>query len=52
VVTVTDGAAPHGMIHFIQDGPRLRFSADVAQAEQSGVVISSKVLALAVAVKR
>jgi hypothetical protein len=55
VVTVTDearSAAAHGIIHFIQDGPRLRFSADAAQAQQSGVTISSKVLALAVAVKR
>ena len=55
VVTVTDEArsgAAHGIIHFIQDGVRLRFSADAAQAQQSGVTISSKVLALAVAVKR
>jgi hypothetical protein len=55
VVTVTDEAragAAHGIFHFLQDGLRLRFSADAAQAEQSGVAISSKVLALAVAVKR
>jgi hypothetical protein len=55
VVTVTDEAragAAHGMFHFLQEGLRLRFSADAAQAAQSGVAISSKVLALAVAVKR
>jgi hypothetical protein len=52
VVTVTDGEGPHGIIHFIQDGPHLRFSADASQAEQSGVAISSKVLALAVTVKK
>jgi hypothetical protein len=55
VVTVTDdtrSSGARGIIHFIQEGNRLRFSADEAQAQQSGVAISSKVLALAVAVKR
>jgi hypothetical protein len=55
VITVTDDAragAGRGIIHFVQDGPRLRFAVDEVQAEQRGMAVSSKVLALAVTVKR
>jgi hypothetical protein len=55
VITVTDeghSAAGRGIIHFLRDGPRLRFAVDEAQAELRGMAVSSKVLALAVAVKR
>lgn len=54
VVTVTDEArgGPRGMLHVIHEGDRIRFSIDAAQADQSGVAISSKLMALAVSVKR
>jgi hypothetical protein len=54
VITVTDEThgGGRGIIHFVRDGPRLRFAVDEAQAEQRGMAVSSKVLALAVAVKR
>ena len=54
VLTVTDGAAASagGMIQFqLQDG-RVRFNADEAAAESSGVPISSKLLDLAASVHR
>lgn len=55
VLTVTDeanGAGPHGMIHFMLRGGRVRFEVDLRQAEAAEVTISSKLLALAVAVVR
>jgi len=54
VVTVTDEArgGARGMVHLIEDGPHVRFSIDAAQATESGVTISSKLMALAVTVKR
>lgn len=55
VLTVTDeadGGGPHGMIHFVLKSGRVRFLVDLRQAEAAGVVISSKLLALAVAVNR
>jgi hypothetical protein len=55
VLTVTDeavGAGPHGMIHFVLRGGRVRFEVDLRQAEAAGVTISSKLLALAVSVTR
>ncbi|WP_293380757.1 YfiR family protein [Phenylobacterium sp.] len=54
VVTVTDEArgGAHGIVHLIEDGPRVRFSIDAAQASESGVTLSSKLMALAVTVKR
>jgi len=56
VLTVTDegrgAAAPKGIVHLLIDGGKVRFSIDAAQADRNGVAISSKLLALAVAVKR
>lgn len=55
VLTVTDenrASAPHGIVNLVLDGGKVRFTIDVAQADRSGVVISSKLLALALAVKR
>jgi hypothetical protein len=55
VLTVTDeanGPGPHGMIHFVLRGGRVRFEIDLRQAEAAGVAISSKLLALAVSVVR
>lgn len=48
VVTVTDsGMAPRGLISFVIDANHVRFDIDAAQAEQDGLVISSKLLGLA-----
>jgi hypothetical protein len=54
VLTVTDAArgGPHGMIHFVVFEDRVRFQVDAAQASQSGLAISSKLLTLALSVKR
>ena len=55
VLTVTDearGVAGRGIVHLMLDGGKVRFSIDAAQADRNGVAISSKLLALAVAVKR
>jgi hypothetical protein len=54
VLTVTDEmrGGPKGIVHLLLDNGKVRFSIDAEQAQQSGVAISSKLLALAVAVKR
>ena len=52
VLTVTDGANSGGMIEFELVGGRVRFDADEAAAEASGVPISSKLLELALSVRR
>lgn len=54
VLTVTDArsANARGMIHFQVAANRVRFHADDQAAEQSGVDISSKLLALALSVKQ
>jgi hypothetical protein len=54
VLTVTDerGSADAGMIRLVIRQNRVRFVIDARQAEQSGLQISAKLLALAVAVKR
>ena len=55
VLTVTDegrGAPGRGIVHLLLDGGRVRFSIDAGQADRNGVAISSKLLALAVSVKR
>jgi hypothetical protein len=54
VLTVTDEArgGPRGIVHLVLNGGKVRFSIDADQAQESGVTISSKLLALAVAVKR
>jgi len=52
VVTVTDsGLKAHGMISFVIEADQVRFDIDEASAAQGGVVISSKLLSLAHAVK-
>jgi hypothetical protein len=52
VVTVTDsGLKAHGMISFVIEANHVRFDIDDASAAQGGVVISSKLLSLAHAVK-
>ena len=56
VLTVTDeargGARAKGIVHLLWQGGKVRFSIDTGQAEVNGVAISSKLLALAVEVKR
>lgn len=54
VLTVTDEAhgGARGIVNLVLDAGRVRFSIDAAQADRSGVAISSKLLALAVEVKR
>jgi hypothetical protein len=55
VLTVTDearGARAKGIVHLLRRGGKVRFSIDTGQAEEHGVAISSKLLALAVEVKR
>lgn len=55
VLTVTDdgnGAGARGMVHFVVVGDNVRFAIDDHAAWQSGLVFSSKVLELALSVKR
>jgi len=55
VLTVTDDAretADRGIVDLRVERGRVRFSIDMARAERNGVEISSKLLALAVVVKR
>ena len=55
VLTVTDDAQKSpakGIVQLLLDGGKVRFSIDAGQADRNGVTISSKLLALAVAVKR
>jgi hypothetical protein len=54
VLTVTDAAqgGARGMIHFVVFEDRVRFHIDAGQAAQSGLTISSKLLSLALSVKR
>jgi hypothetical protein len=52
VVTVTDsGLKAHGVISFVIQGNHVRFDIDDTVAAQGGMVISSKLLSLAHAVK-
>jgi hypothetical protein len=52
VVTVTDsGLKAHGVISFVIEANHVRFDIDDAVAAQNGMVISSKLLSLARAVK-
>ncbi len=54
VLTVTDAraGAPGGMIHFVVHQGRVRFNIDEAQAAKSGVGISSRLLGIALTVRR
>jgi len=56
VLTVTDegarGPGRGGIVRLLLDGGKVRFSIDAGQADRNGVAISSKLLALAVEVKR
>ena len=54
VLTVTDGGSgpDRGIIHFTVVGGRVRFFIDQAAAQQRGLTISSRLLALAVGVRQ
>lgn len=54
VLTVTDASrsGARGMIHFVVFQDRVRFHIDAAQAAQAGIQVSSKLLTLALSVKR
>lgn len=54
VLTVTDAAfgAPSGVIHFVLEAGRVRFEIDARMAQLNGIEISSRVLELALRVKR
>lgn len=54
VLTVTDASRgdARGMIHFVIVDDRVRFYIDDARAAESGLFLSSRLLALAVAVRR
>jgi hypothetical protein len=54
VLTVTDAARGEakGIVHLMLDGGKVRFAIDAARAQGAGIEISSKLLALAVTVKR
>lgn len=55
VLTVTDdehGSGSHGIVNLVLSEGRVRFAVDLGQARQNGLAISSKLLALAVQVKR
>lgn len=52
ILTITDGAAaPRGIINFVLANNRVRFEIDDGAAAANGLVISSKLLALASTVK-
>src|SRR3546814_2692276 len=53
-LTITDTAAgtSGGVVHFLLDGGRVRFEIDARLAELNGLTISSRVLELALRVKR
>ena len=46
------GPPARGIVHLLLNSGRVRFAIDAGQANRNGVAISSKLLALAVAVKR
>jgi hypothetical protein len=54
ILTITDARAgpQHGMIHFTVSDGRVRFFVDEAQASACGLTISSRLLALALAVRQ
>jgi hypothetical protein len=53
VLTVSDarGGSARGMIHFVVEGGRVRFHIDQAAAQQSGLALSSRLLAIALTVR-
>ena len=52
VLTVTDKGSTEGMIHFEVSAGRVRFRIDEATAQKSGLAINSRLLAIALSVKR
>lgn len=54
ILTVTDASAgpARGMVHFVVAGGRVRFFVDEAAAAQRGLVISSRLLRLAIGVRQ
>lgn len=53
ILTVSDagGGGPRGMIFFVVDAGRVRFHIDQAAAQQSGLGLSSRLLAIALTVR-
>lgn len=51
-VTDSDSSGQRGIVHFIVQGGRVRFSIDQVAASQRGLTISSRLLALAVGVNQ
>lgn len=53
VLTVTDGRSgpERGIIHFVLDGGRVRFHIDQAAAENAGLGLSARLLAIALSVR-
>jgi hypothetical protein len=53
VLTVTDAARgpTRGIVHLLLDAGKVRFAIDAAKADEAGLAISSKLLALAVVVR-
>jgi hypothetical protein len=52
ILTVTDKGSAQGMIHFEIAAGRVRFRIDAAAAQKSGLEINSRLLAIALSVKR
>jgi hypothetical protein len=54
VLTITDAShgAAKGMVHFVISEGRVRFQIDQGQASRTGLSVSSKLLALALSVKK
>ena len=53
ILTATDAdSGPSGIIHFVIENQRVRFDIDQDAADESGIIISSKLLSLARSVKR
>lgn len=51
-VTDSDSGIPGAMIQFVKQGGRVRFQIDDSEARENGLVISSKLLSLAILVDR
>jgi hypothetical protein len=52
ILTVTDGAGPTGVVDFVVEDGQVHFRLDDDAAARNGLVISSKLLGLAVSVNR
>lgn len=52
ILTITDGGAERGMIHFVLVDDRIRFHIDDAAAAEGGLSIDPRLLSLALSVRR